>query len=222
MRTTPLIGAAASVFLLLAIAMALSGSALGQTASVGMITAIEGDATLVRNGQTIKVTRSMALENNDKLTTSGDGLLTVTFGDNSTMALGQSSTIVINQDVASAPSAIKRVGLLGGHLRTIFNAGLRQVGGGFEVRTPNALTGVRGTEFEIAYIAGTPCPGFPKCLRYTDVGVYKGRVEVSNPLNPKAAPVITAAGYETTVPCEEPPATPSPLGMEQMLSPGYR
>jgi hypothetical protein len=222
MRTTPLIAAAAGLILRLSIAMVLPGTALAQPVSVGLVTTIQGDATLVRHGQKLKVTQSMALETNDKLITSGDGLVTVTFGDNSTMTLGQSSTLVINEGVASGPSTIKSVGLLGGRLRTILNAGLRQAGGGFEVRTPNALAGVRGTEFTTAYIAGTPCPGFPKCLRYTDVGVYKGEVEVRNPLNPKAAPVIAKAGYETTVPCEEPPATPSPLGMEEMLSPAYR
>jgi hypothetical protein len=155
--------------------------------------------------------------------TGHDGRLTITFGDSSTLAVGESATIVVNEGLSRPPtSGISRVGLLSGHLRSIVNAGLRGLTTDFEVRTPNAIIGVRGTEFETAYIAGTPCPGFPNCTRYTDVGVYKGRVEVRNPLNPHAAPVIATAGYETTVPCEEPPAVPSPLGMEQMLSPAYR
>ena len=57
------------------------------------------------------------------------------------------------------------------------------------MRTPNAVVGVRGTDFTTKYVAGKPCPGFPQCLRYTDVGVYKGIVEVSNPTNPKAVAV---------------------------------
>jgi len=204
------------------VAIASNGAALAQGV-VGSVTALEGGAVLVRNGRKQKVTRAMALEANDKLATAPDGHLIVTFGDNSSLALGQSSTIVLNEGVTGgAGSGISRVGLLGGHLHSIFNAGLRGVGPGFEVRTPNAIVGVRCTEFETAYIAGTPCPGFPDCLRYTDVGVYKGRVEVSNPLNPNAAPVTATAGYETTIPCEQPPAAPSPLGMNQMLSPAYR
>jgi FecR protein len=217
-----LIAAGQSLLFALIIASSATRGALAQGV-VGSVTALEGNATLVRNGQQLKVIPPMALQTNDKLITERDGDLVVTFGDNSSMALGQSSSIVINQGVMrGASSGITRVGLLGGHLHSIFNAGLRGIGSGFEVRTPNAIVGVRGTEFDTAYIAGTPCPGFPTCLRYTDVAVHKGRVEVSNPLNPKAAPVIATAGYETTVPCEEPPAQPSPLGMEQMLSPAYR
>jgi hypothetical protein len=188
---------------------------------VGTVTALHGIATLVRNGQVLKVVPPMALETNDKLVTEDDAHLVVTFGDNSRLDVGQSSSIVINEGLVNPTSGLTRVGLLVGRLHSTINTALRATAG-FEVRTPNAIAGVRGTVFDVAYIAGTPCPGFPNCLRYTDVGVYKGRVEVSNPLNPKAAPVIATAGYETTVPCEEPPATPSPLGMEKMLTPGYR
>jgi ferric-dicitrate binding protein FerR (iron transport regulator) len=191
--------------------------------SVGVVSAIDGEAELVRSGQTLKVMLAMPVESNDRLVTGSDGRLTVTFGDKSSLVLGASTTIVINPGVVGGSSGISRVGLLGGRLHAIVDASLRSSAGrSFEVRTPNAVVGVRGTEFKVAYIAGTPCPGFPDCLRYTDVGVYRGRVEVSNPLNPKAAPVLAAAGYETTVPCEEPPATPSPLGMSEMLSPAYR
>ena len=135
----------------------------------------------------------------------------MTFGDNSRLMLNEASSIVINEGVAGGGNAgISKVGLLGGHLRSIVNLTLRGVGPSFEVRTPNAIVGVRGTIFETAYIEGTPCPGFPDCLRYTDVGVYKGRVEVSNPLNPKAAPVIAGEGYETTVPAKNPQPRPRP------------
>lgn len=223
-QRSALIAARRYLLFTLIVAMCLRGAAMGQGgAGVGLVTAIEGNATIVRNGGSLKVTQAMALETNDKLITGGDGHVTITFGDNSSLALGPSTSIVINEGVAGGtPSTITRVGLLGGHLHSIINAGLRASGGSFEVHTPNAIAGVRGTDFKTAYIAGKPCPGFPNCLRYTDVEVYKGRVEVSNPLNPKAAPVIATAGYETTVPCEEPPAVPSPLGMDEMLSPAYR
>jgi hypothetical protein len=224
-RTPEVISAWQTLLATLILAIFLDGAGLAQgVPALGQVTAVQGGATVTRNGNSSKVEPGMAVETNDKFTTDADGQLTIRFGDNSSLALGQSSTIVINQDLVHAnPTQIKRVGLLSGHLHSIFNAGLRGIGAtSYEVRTPNAMAGVRGTEFDVAYIEGTPCPGFPNCLRYTDVGVLKGKVEVSNPLNPKAAPVIATAGYETTVPCEEPPATPSPLGMDKMLSPSYR
>ncbi len=206
----------------LVISLCLAAPAIAQSGGVGVVSAVKGEATLARAAVTSKIVQSMPVEINDKLTTQADSHLTVRFGDNSSLALGPSTTVVIDQGIVGGGAAgITRVGLIGGRIHSIFNAGLRRVGS-YEVRTPNAIAGVRGTEFEVAYIAGTPCPGFPDCLRYTDVGVLKGKVEVSNPLNPKAAPVIASAGYETTVPCEQPPARPSPLGMEQMLTPSYR
>lgn len=215
---------------LLAALLAICWPGLAQEQAAGTIAKVKGNATLVRKGRNLKVTQAMALEEDDKLVTGPDGHLTITFGDNSSLMLGESASIVIGTGAGAisqgagtaAGGGISRVSLMGGHLHSIFNAGMRRLATGFEVRTPNAIIGVRGTEFDTAYIAGTPCPGFPNCTRYTDVGVYKGRVEVSNPLNPKARPVIATAGYETTVPCEEPPATPSPLGMDQMLAPAYR
>jgi hypothetical protein len=212
------------VLLSILAALALKDAAHAQGITpVGLVAEAQGSATLIRNGNAIKMTPPVPVQVNDKLVTGADGHLTVTFGDHSSLALGQSSTIVIDESVVSGSAAtISRVGLLGGHLHTIFNAEMRAIRPAFAVHTPNAVAGVRGTEFDIAYIVGTPCPGFPNCLRYTDVGVRKGQVEVSNPLNPKAAPVIATAGYETTVPCEEPPARPSPLGINEMLSPSYR
>ena len=78
------------------------------------------------------------------------------------------------------------------------------------------MVGIRGTDFETEYIAGKPFPGFPQCLRYTDVGVYQGLVEVSNPTSAQPAAVRESAGYETTLPCELPPANPSTFGLAQL------
>jgi hypothetical protein len=51
--------------------------------------------------------------------------------------------------------------------------------------------------------------------------VSEGIVEVTNPTNPSAPAVTVEAGYETTVPCEEPPTSPGPLGIGEMGGPGY-
>jgi hypothetical protein len=130
--------------------------------------------------------------------------------------------MVLEQYAIGAGARVdSRINLLIGHLRSIINAGVEGSRPKFEVHTPNAVAGVRGTEFETAYIAGKPCPGFPTCLRYTDVGVFKGIVEVSNPTNPSASSVRVTQGYETTVPCELPPSSPAPLGMGELGAPGY-
>ncbi len=162
----------------------------------------------------------MAVQANDRLISGADGRLTVTLKDGSELMLAESTSIVIHASTIAGATLATPVELFGGHLRSVIDTGLRGVGTHFEVHTPNASSAVRGTDFETAYIEGRPCPGFPDCLRYTDVGVYKGTVEVTNPAVPKATVEVTE-GYEATVPCDLPPSAPAPLGFGSLIGPGY-
>jgi hypothetical protein len=185
----------------------------------GSITKIEGSAQLVRGAQSLAIAVGTAVDVGDKVTSAAQAQVTLMLRDGSILTLGESGTIVIDHVINAAGTAPSVVSLLGGHLRSIVAAALRGTIASFEIHTPNAIAGVRGTRFDTAFIEGTPCPGFPKCLRYTDVGVSEGIVEVTNPTNPSAPAVTVEAGYETTVPCEEPPTSPGPIG--EMGGPGY-
>lgn len=208
--------------LMLALAcVLLSGypSASAVPIRAGSITALKGTATVARGGSLHRASLKMRVFVGDKLRTASHSRLTVTLRDGSRLMLAESSTFVIAQAGARASKLKSVIDLLDGSLR----AAVKYTGGRtFEVRTPNAIAGVRGTNFVTKFVAGTPCPGFPNCLRYTDVGVYKGIVEVSNPTSKKPATVRVGGGYETTVPCEMPPASPSPLGMGKLTAPTYR
>jgi ferric-dicitrate binding protein FerR (iron transport regulator) len=199
----------------------LAGPPVAAQPPLGSVTAIEGVVTLERAGQATTVTLGTAIGIGDKLAVSANGRLTITLKDGSQLILAESTTIVIQGSVVAGRNLATPIQLLGGHLRSLVEAGLRDSSPRFEVHTPNAITAVRGTDFETAYIAGKPCPGFPDCLRYTDVGVYKGVVEVTNPADLKASVRVTE-GYETTVPCELPPSAPAPLGIGDLMGPGYR
>lgn len=187
----------------------------------GSITAIDGGANVKRNGRVTTATRGMLIMAGDNLETSPGSSLTVVLIDGSQLTLSDSSSIVVDRTtLMRAANADSAITLFKGRLRSMVNF----QGGAlpkFEVRTPNATTAVRGTDFETEYIEGKPCPGFPQCLRYTDVGVYQGVVEVRNPTSSKSVSVLVNTGYETTVPCELPPATPGPLGMGDLTAPGY-
>src|SRR5271166_1934286 len=187
----------------------------------GSITKIEGSAQLIRGGQSLALAVGTAVDVGDKVTTAAKAQVRLTLRDGSILTLGESGTIVIDHMISATGTAPSVIRLLGGHLRSIVAAALRGTIASFEIHTPNAVAGVRGTRFDTAFIEGTPCPGFPKCLRYTHVGVSEGIVEVTNPTNPSAPGVLVEAGYETTVPCEEPPTSPGPLGMGEMGGPGY-
>jgi hypothetical protein len=189
---------------------------------VGSITELSGTVELERSGHESISTLSSGVLLGDVFTTQRSSSLVITLADGSKLEVGQSSSIRIDRDILNAntraPSTI--IKLLRGKIHSFVPSLV--TGRTFSVLTGNAISGVRGTEFETAYTEGKPCPGFPDCLRYTDVGVYKGVVEVRSLTNPQAPPVRVPEGYETTVPCEIPPSSPSPLGATELEVPGYR
>jgi hypothetical protein len=188
--------------------------------TVGQVTKVTGSAKLERGGVEVDAAPTMPIKARDKLRTAAKSKLTVTFRDGSTLVLSESSSYTIDEYSIAATSRIRAsIALLAGHLRATVEVGLGGVPD-FQVHTPNATTAVRGTEFEIAYITGRPCPEDRSCTRYTTVGVLHGVVAVANIANP-AQTVRVTEGYETTVACESPATSPAPLGMEEMGAPGY-
>ena len=198
------------------ISVCLAGNAAAQV-SAGTIKDLRGAADVRRNGRSMEAAPGMLILVGDKLETSGKSRVTVELVDGSQLMLSDASSVVIDRTMTSRADSM--IELFKGRLRSTVN--MRAGQPRFEVHTPNAVASVRGTDFDTEYIEGRPCPGFPQCLRYTDVGVYKGTVEVSNPTSLKPLSVLVTAGYETTVPCELPPATPGPLGIGDLMGPGY-
>jgi hypothetical protein len=189
-------------------------------ATVGEVTSITGIAKLVRGGSEMDLAPSMPVEVRDRLSTAPEAKLTVTFRDGSKLTLSESSSYTIDgYEMAATARRQAEIELWAGHLRAIVNLGAGGVPD-FEVHTPNAISAVRGTEFETAFIEGRPCPEDRSCMRYTTVGVFHGVVAVANISNPAQAVLVTE-GYETTVACEAPATSPAPLGMEEMGAPGY-
>lgn len=190
----------------------------------GKVTSLVGAANVQRAGATIAVTIDMAVMVGDGITVNEGGKVTITLSDGSLLQLGSSANIVIDQQLLEADGArgSTRIRLLSGLLRSVARLSSRGMLPNFEVHTPNAITAVRGTDFEVDFIEGKPCPVEPSCLRYTTVGVYKGIVEVTNPTSPSGSPgVQVRAGDQTNVPCEIPPTSPGPWGIEELGAPGY-
>jgi hypothetical protein len=189
-------------------------------APVGEVTSITGIAKLVRGGSELNLAHSMPVEVRDRLSTAPEAKLTVTFSDGSKLTLSESSSYTIDRyEMATTARRQAEIELWAGHLRAIVNLGAGGVPD-FEVHTPNAISAVRGTEFETAFIEGRPCPEDRSCMRYTTVGVFHGVVAVANISNPAQA-VLVNEGYETPLACEAPATSPAPLGMEEMGAPGY-
>lgn len=189
--------------------------------TVGSITTLRGAAKVYRSVNQLAATVGMLVFLGDKIETLTDSEVTLALFGGTELKLSESSAITIDKNVASAPAIRSTVSLILGKLRALVNPAMAG-SVDFEVHTPNAVAGVRGTDFEIDFIEGKPCPAQPTCLRYTTVGVYEGTVVVTNPTSPPgSAPATVTAGYQTTIPCETPPTAPSPWGTEELRAPGY-
>lgn len=196
--------------LALLILIGLAGSVVVAQNTVGTVTDLGGSAHFERNGATRAVTNGMGVDLKDKFTTDAGAHLTITLSDNSKLDLAEQSTLVIDEQVlgTTGPQAT-RVSLLGGHLQSLVTKALRGTAPSFEVKTPNAIAGVRGTKFSVTYSDSSPVCGAEPT---TGVAVAQGTVNVANGSNP-AAGIDVDGGYETIVCAMRPPLPPGPLGV---------
>ena len=118
----------------------------------------------------------------DRLTTSVNSSATVTLGSGITINLAEHTDLTFDQNVTTAGTGRTQLNLVEGGLRSLVPPLLRTES--FEIHTPNAITAVRGTDFDTTYTEGIVRPGYEGCQRYTDVRVREGVVAVSNLANP--------------------------------------
>jgi hypothetical protein len=201
--------------LIVALALAMAPRALAQAPGTpaGSITSASGSVQLQRGTATTAAGPGTAVQVGDRIITGPGGHAVVTMTDGSTLELGESSNLAIDNQ-ALAPTggrATTQVSLFSGVVRSIVNATAGAPN--FEVHTPNAVAAVRGTRFDTAYSEGSTRPTYGDCHKFTDVAVYEGLVAVRNPANAASGGVEVPAGYEVTVPCNGDPTLPGPLGM---------
>ena len=102
----------------------------------------------------------MPVELRDKFTTDAGAHLTITLNDNRKIDLAEQRTLIIDEQIVGAgdPQTTK-VSLLGGHLQSLVSKALRGTAPSFEVKSPNAIAGVRGTKFSVDYSESSPVCG---------------------------------------------------------------
>lgn len=190
---------------------------------VGRVDELKGTAQIERDGHYVNVKSGMPVAAQDILHSSSNGTVSIALSNGNTLILTGSSAVVIDYLLLDKQNGMHcRLDLLAGHVRCIVGKEFLASTSGFEVHAPNAIAVAHGTEFEMTHIEGKSCPDAPRCRRYTDVSVYKGIVEVSNPADPTTRPTPVRQGYETAVPCALPPTPPAPLAMRELGTPGYQ
>lgn len=192
---------------------------LGTVASaedVGTVAATQGTADIGRGGTLTPAAVGQTVQLGDELHTGGDGQLRVVFRDDSVIDLSENSSLVVDRQVfdPSASSFSSLMRLVSGKARAFVSQYYRTPGAAYEVQTPTAVAGVRGTSFLVAY---------DPVHDNTDVIGIHGQVEVRSLTGQT---VFVTAHETTTVWRNEPPTPPEAVdkqrfhreieGLEQM------
>ena len=206
----------AAITALLALSLCVGLSPARAEVVVGKITQVTGKAEVKRGNASLEAKAEMPVELHDQLKTATPGELTLQMLDNSVLTVNESSVLVIDESlVGGGVRTTTNVGLISGSVRSLVSAVARSAAPSFTVTTPNAIAGVRGTDFVCRYNAGKARKGFSNCFEFTDCATNKGMVLVSNNPPRPGVGVQVAAGQKTTVACLAAPlaSTPGTLGV---------
>jgi len=145
----------------------LSSAALAWADPVAQVVKLSGAATVTRDRATAPVILGAALEAGDRLSTDANGRVRLQLIDGSIINLGSQSEFEIDDVTSGGPGTDREIGLelVTGALRAF--AAPATPKSRFEIRTPRAITAVRGTEWGILALP-----------TQSDVLVMTGRVGV--------------------------------------------
>jgi hypothetical protein len=202
-----------------ALLIALGGLQGIAAAQVGQIGEANGTIEVNHRGQIGDGNVATPIFLDDQVTTGPASSSTINLNGGSTLELGESTTLKIDQHLLppNQSNFKTRVSVLRGAVRSVVPRVLASAD--FEVHTPNAVTSVRGTDFRVASSSGQKRFGYPGCTSFTDVTVYTGVVTVANLAN-LSVTVDVPEGFATTVACDQAPEAPGPAGLGESGSSG--
>lgn len=159
---------------------------------VGTVASLNGSAQLGREGDWRAVAISSPVYMGDTIRTGQPGRVSIVFQDDSVLNVGDGSDVVVDEQVFDSESGSYQstLRLLRGKLRALVSQYYETPGAGYEIETPTAVAGVRGTEFVVS---------FDEIRRQTDVVGVGGRVSVRVLQGRAGEEVMVTAGELTTV-----------------------
>ena len=171
---------------------------------VGTIASVTGSATIGRGDLRTAAAVGLPVQLGDSLHTGADGKLRVVFRDDSVIDLGESSSLVVDQQVfnPSAGTFSSLMRLVSGRARSLVSEYYRNPGASYHVETPTAVAGVRGTTFLVSYYPDS---------EVTEVVGIDGRIEVSSVGTRARESVYINANEATTVERGQAPTAPETL-----------
>jgi FecR protein len=208
-----------AIAVMLALSFCAVPSLVRAEAVVGKITQVSGKAQVKRGSASLDAVAAMPVELHDQLKTATPGELTVQMLDNSILTVNESSLLAIDESVVSAGVRKTDVGLISGSVQSLVTSVARAAAPTFKVKTPNAIAGVRGTNFICRYKTGTARAGFPNCFEFTDCATVEGTVVVTNNPPRPGVEVKVKAGERTTVACLAAPLAATAGGIGALSAP---
>ena len=168
--------------------------------SIGRVTALEGKVTVLHQGRFASepLTLQMPVFQEDIIETERASKVRITLTDATVISLAEQSRLELRQFSHDAPQQT-RAGRFAISLG-VFRAILKEMipPSAFEVITPTAVAGIRGTD-----LMGEVAPGS------TAIVVLEGTIVVSNVRPGITGSATLTPGMGTTVRSDEPPSTPT-------------
>ncbi|GFO62643.1 FecR family protein [Geomonas paludis] len=172
---------------------------------VGKLTRVEGAVDVMPGGQlpAVAAKEGSPLQKGDFVRTKSNSRAEITFNDGSVVKVAQRSRL----DVSEYSGAARKLTLPRGKVQaTVVPASGGKAPHTFEIRTPNAIAGVRGTSFFVYHQANV-----------TGVAVLEGVVQTSS-VNAPSKGVTLVAGTATSVAKSRPPTPPRPVTQTELNS----
>ncbi len=193
----------------LATLVVLLTASLAAAEDVGTVASLRGVAEIGRGGALTPATVGAVVQLGDELRT-GDGLLRVVFRDDSIIDLAERSSLTVDTQVFDPGSSrfTSLLRLAAGKARAMVSDVYGKPGASYEVQTPTAVAGVRGTTFLIEYDAKRDT---------TDVIGIDGRIMVRSLAERLDDTVYVTANEGTTVRRGMVPTRPEPIDPDYML-----
>ncbi|MBF0528931.1 MAG: FecR domain-containing protein [Deltaproteobacteria bacterium] len=196
-----------SVCLALLLALAMSSPAAALTpglTQVGTVEEVVGSATITHKGdpKTITLQAGMPIYLYDNVKTQPSGQVRLLFKDQSIVSVATDTSLTIDEFVFD-PSKQQRTGLISilwGKVKCLVNDTVGASRNKFDVITPTAVIGVRGTDFLV----------WVKTKTETRTAALKNAVDVASTLD-KLRKMLLESGKYTNVLAGKPPTSPTAL-----------
>jgi hypothetical protein len=177
-----------------------------ESKGVGVVTALQGRATVTHDN---KLQESLKFRSDlfwrDTVDTEKESLTRILLQGKSSITVRELSRLELREDIGPAGQRRWITELTSGKIRASVSRTLMGPNEEVELRTPNAVAGVRGSEAIMAYAEG----------RTEFIGV-DGRFEVTNPQDPTRARVTVGELERTFLLGANPPTLPEKLTTDQI------